>query len=365
MSFFKSLKKAIGIAAPLAGLLPGVGLPLAVGLGAAGGALSGGGLRGALTGGLGAAALGGGGPLLGSALGAGAGTGAAALGTGLLGAGAGGAAGGLKGALLGGGAGALGGYAGAGGFDGFSNSLGLTGENSIFGTAAGSPLGNGAQGATQGSGILGAAGRGFSDLSSALSTGGGGGSSAYGSNAGSGSSYAGLGSLIGGLNSLNANDNAESDLLDSQRQALSRYQPYVDAKFEPGDLTQDPGYQFRLKQGEEALGRQQASKGSLFSGAALKAAQDYGQGLADTTYNEAYNRWLEQNQQNIGVADRTSGLDLEGGNVRANAGISNSNVLNRGLSSLLGGYGAYSNTGAPLGQQGWLYDPRTGQRLNA
>lgn len=321
--------------------------------GAANGLIQGEGLGGALRQGLGSAVQTAGSMLggpLGSTLGIGSQLGGALSGAG----------GGALGSLIGGGKaltgalrGGIGGYLGNGGLGQIGRTLGITGENGLLGTSAGTPMENGV-GPTQGSGIMGAATRGLSNLGSALSGGIGGGGSSYGG-------LGALGSVLGGINSISANDSAAEDLLNAQRKALSRYQPYVDAKFQPGDLTQDPGYQFRLTEGNKAIDRQQAAKGSYFSGSALKAAQDYGQGLADTTYNEAYNRWLQQNQQNIGVADSLSGLDQQGGNVRANAGISNSNVINRGLSSLLGGYGAYSNTGAPLGQQGWRIDPRTSQ----
>lgn len=68
--------------------------------------------------------------------------------------------------------------------------------------------------------------------------------------------------------------------------------------FNPGDLTKDPGYQFKLGQGEQALGRKQAAGGNYFSGQALKEAQQYGQGLADQTYADAFNRDLTR-QQNL------------------------------------------------------------------
>lgn len=331
------VRSLLGALAPIAAsFIPGIGPLAGAAIGAGGGLLSGGGLRGALSGALSGGALTGGSSILGKALGL---EGAAAngVGAGLLGAGAGGASGGLKGALLGGAAGGIGGYANAGGFDGLGDALGLTGENSLFGTAAGTPL-SGGVGPTQGSGILGSATRGLSDIGSALNTGTGGGGSSYGN---------GISSILGGISSTDANNDAEKQLLKAQQEALSKYQPYVDAKFNPGDLTQDPGYQFRLQQGEQAIGRQQAAKGSYFSGGALKAAQDYGQGLADSTYNDAYNRWLQQNHQNIGVAGDTATLDLLGGSARANTRINNANVLNRSLSSLLGGYGAYNSYNRP------------------
>jgi hypothetical protein len=35
--------------------------------------------------------------------------------------------------------------------------------------------------------------------------------------------------------------------------------------FNPTDLTQDPGYQFNLQQGQQALDRAQGAKGNYFS----------------------------------------------------------------------------------------------------
>jgi len=56
------------------------------------------------------------------------------------------------------------------------------------------------------------------------------------------------------------------------------------------DVTQDPGYQFRMRQGEQALQRQQSAGGRSMSGAALKEMGRYSQGLASQEYGAAYNR---------------------------------------------------------------------------
>lgn len=380
----KSARKIIGAAAPLAGLIPGVGLPLAIGLGAGGGLLAGGGLKGAITGGLGGALTGGGAGLLGNAVNSGldlglTGAQATGIGGGLLGAGAGGASGGLKGALTGGVLGGAGSYLANGGISELGNGLGLTGEGSVLGTTAGTPVANGF-GPTQGSGILGSATRGLSDIGSALSVGTGGGGSAYGGGGSSGSSGMNIaGALLGGANSLNANDDAQKALMEAQKNALGQLNPYLVSggaansrlsellgtsgnsgadgygsltdPFTPGDLTQDPGYQFQLEQGNQALDRQQAAKGGYFSGAALKAAQDYGQGLADTTYKDAYARDAANKAQQYGMFAGQSGAgqtaagsasDLyQGiGNAKAGAGISSANIVNQTLSSLLSGSGA-------------------------
>jgi len=55
-------------------------------------------------------------------------------------------------------------------------------------------------------------------------------------------------------------------------------------------LQMDPGYGFRLSEGMKVLDRQAAARGGLMSGAALKAAQRYGQDYASNEFGNAYNR---------------------------------------------------------------------------
>lgn len=59
---------------------------------------------------------------------------------------------------------------------------------------------------------------------------------------------------------------------------------------------EDPGYQFRLAEGNKALERSLNAKGKTFSPEATKALQSYGQGLASEEYGNAYNRFT--NDQN-------------------------------------------------------------------
>jgi len=61
-------------------------------------------------------------------------------------------------------------------------------------------------------------------------------------------------------------------------------------KFGMGDFQQDPGYAFRLSEGQKALDRQAAARGGLISGGALKAAGRYGQDMASQEYQNAFNR---------------------------------------------------------------------------
>lgn len=67
--------------------------------------------------------------------------------------------------------------------------------------------------------------------------------------------------------------------------------------FGAGDFQADPGYAFRLSEGMKALDRTAASRGGLLSGATLKGAQQYGQGLASQEYQNAFNRYQANRAQ--------------------------------------------------------------------
>lgn len=53
-----------------------------------------------------------------------------------------------------------------------------------------------------------------------------------------------------------------------------------------------PGYQFTLQQGTKAINENAAANGTLMSGNTGKALTDYGQNLAQTTYNQDYQNAL-------------------------------------------------------------------------
>ena len=63
-------------------------------------------------------------------------------------------------------------------------------------------------------------------------------------------------------------------------------------KFGAGDYQADPGYAFRLSEGQKALDRQAAARGGLISGGALKAATRFGQEMGSQEFGNAYNRAL-------------------------------------------------------------------------
>lgn len=68
--------------------------------------------------------------------------------------------------------------------------------------------------------------------------------------------------------------------------------------FTGDNLSSDPGYQFALAEGQKALERSAASRGSAFGGAAAKAAVRYGTDYAGTKFNEAFGRALDTYKTN-------------------------------------------------------------------
>jgi hypothetical protein len=63
----------------------------------------------------------------------------------------------------------------------------------------------------------------------------------------------------------------------------------------------DPGYQFRLSQGTDAIDRSAAASGNLFTGGTGKALTQFGQDYASNEYGNVYNRAMGQYAQNYNI----------------------------------------------------------------
>ena len=94
-------------------------------------------------------------------------------------------------------------------------------------------------------------------------------------------------------------------------QALASLQAGIAAgEFDPSnfDFTADPGYEFRLSEGVNALDRSAAARGRLQSGAQSKAVTRYGQDVASQEYGAAYQRNLQAQQQKYNVLAGMAGI---------------------------------------------------------
>ena len=112
-------------------------------------------------------------------------------------------------------------------------------------------------------------------------------------------------------------------------------------------LKNDPSYQFRLKQGQQALDRSSAARGMGYSGAQLKAAQDYGQGMASTEFGNYYNRLAGLAQGGQQAANTLGGMGSNyansAGNTFANLSNAQTNILGQQANARASGYAGQSN----------------------
>lgn len=100
-------------------------------------------------------------------------------------------------------------------------------------------------------------------------------------------------------------------------------------------LQNDAGYQFRLKEGLNAINSSAAASGGLNSGATLKALTQYGQNFASNEYNNAYNREYNRLSQLAGYGSNASN------NLASAAGQYGTNISNNYMG--LGNAGAASS----------------------
>jgi len=102
-------------------------------------------------------------------------------------------------------------------------------------------------------------------------------------------------------------------------------------KFGMEDFEADPGYKFRMDEGMKGVERSAASRGGLFSGAAGKQLERFGQGLASQEYGNAYNRFTndQTNQYNklAGVVNSGQGAANQIGNAQLNFGNQQANNM--------------------------------------
>ena len=115
---------------------------------------------------------------------------------------------------------------------------------------------------------------------------------------------------------------ANQTLQDYYQKAMAAYSPYLQAggqgltqlqqflapggegtkQFDASMMeSQDPGYQFRLQQGQQALERSAAGRGGVLGGAQQKALDRYSQDYASNEYQNAWNRYMQGHQQTYGM----------------------------------------------------------------
>ena len=154
--------------------------------------------------------------------------------------------------------------------------------------------------------------------------------------------------------------------------------------FTLADFTKDPGYDFRMQQGTQALDRSAAARGGALGGAAIKAAQRYGQDFASNEYQNAYNRFNNDRtqrfnrlaslagigqtatrdvaQQGAQVASNVAGNMIGAGNSQAAGYIAQGNAVS-GAANSLGNWAMYQSMNQQPQQQWYNNGQASNQRV--
>jgi len=93
----------------------------------------------------------------------------------------------------------------------------------------------------------------------------------------------------------------------------------LNKSFTPADFlaNKDPGYEFQMQQGDQAIRNAATPTAGALAGSTLKDMMTFNQGLASTGYQNAFNRF--QTQQN-NIFGRLSGIAGMGQNAASNTG---------------------------------------------
>lgn len=116
-------------------------------------------------------------------------------------------------------------------------------------------------------------------------------------------------------------------------QALNKLVPLTDyTKFGMNQFQTDPGYAFRLSEGQKALERSAAARGGLISGSALKAATRYGQDMGSQEYTNAFNRYQTERAAQLQPLQSLAGVGQTAANTLGQAaGTYGTNIGNIAL----------------------------------
>lgn len=105
--------------------------------------------------------------------------------------------------------------------------------------------------------------------------------------------------------------------------------PELHRNFGAGDFQADPGYQFRLDEGQKALERSAAARGGLNSGATLKALSRFNQDTASNEYQNAYNRFTGDQDRRFGRLSTLANFGQGANQITGNAGTGYANQVSQ------------------------------------
>lgn len=133
--------------------------------------------------------------------------------------------------------------------------------------------------------------------------------------------------------------------LQAGQRALGKLEGAVDyTPFGMSQFQQDPGYAFRLSEGQKALDNQAAARGGLISGNALRAATAYGQNMGSQEYTNAFNRYQTERAAKLNPLQSLAGVGQTTANNLGTAGANNAAAVGNYLTG-----GAAANAAGQVG----------------
>jgi len=127
-------------------------------------------------------------------------------------------------------------------------------------------------------------------------------------------------------------------------EAVARQQPFYEAgqtalnkliplsdyqKFGMSQFQADPGYAFRLSEGQKALERSAAARGGLMGGATGKALLRYGQEAGSQEYQNAFNRYQAERAAQLNPLQSLAGVGQTSANTVGGYGQNYANQANQ------------------------------------
>lgn len=112
------------------------------------------------------------------------------------------------------------------------------------------------------------------------------------------------------------------------------------------DYQEDPGYQFRLSEGEKGINRSLASRGNFLSGAGLKALNRFNSDQASQEYGSAYNRFENNKTGKFNKLASLAGSGQTAATTLGSAGTNYAGAVGNNLTSNANAQGAAGIAGA-------------------
>jgi hypothetical protein len=112
---------------------------------------------------------------------------------------------------------------------------------------------------------------------------------------------------------------------------LTSQMPDLNRSFTMADYQADPGYDFRMSEGQKAIERSAAARGGLNSGATMKSLTRFSQGTASDEYGKAYDRFNNDRTNRFNKLSALSGVGQVANQGIAAAGQNYGNNVSQNL----------------------------------